>query len=81
MGGDEHGPSLGDQAGDQRAQFQDAAGVKTVHRLVEDDQLRVRQQAAGDAKPLPHSLRVGADPVVAAVREPDPLKRRLDQPP
>jgi hypothetical protein len=79
--GDEYGPPLGDQAGDQPAQFQDAAGVEAVHRLVQDDQFRVGQQAAGDAEPLPHPLRVGADPVVTAIRQPDPLKGGLEMPP
>jgi DNA-binding CsgD family transcriptional regulator len=78
VGGDEDGPALGDQARDQAAQFKDAARVETVHRLVEDNPLRVGQQAAGDAEPLAHPLRVAAHPVVAAVGQPDPVERGLN---
>ena len=43
------------------------AGVEApVARLVEDQQLGVAQQAAGDAEPLAHAQRVGPDLVVGA---------------
>ena len=80
VGGDEHGAPLGHQVGDQPAELKDAGGVEAVHRLVQDHQLRVGQEAAGDAEPLAHALGVGAHPVVAAVAEPGTLQGRLDPP-
>ena len=48
------------------AHLEDARGIEPVHRLVEDQQLGVGQQAAGDAEPLAHPERVRLDAVVAA---------------
>ena len=53
--GQQHGAPLGDQLADQVAHLEDAGRVEPVHRLVEDQQLRVGQQAARDAEALAHA--------------------------
>src|SRR5207247_5286029 len=63
---------------DEVAELEDAGRVEAVHRLVEDQELRVGEQAAGDSKPLPHPHRVGANTVVGALAEADAVDRRLD---
>ena len=69
--GEEHRPALGDELADHRPELEDAARIEAVHRLVEDQQLGVGQQAAGDAEPLAHALRVALDAVVGPVAQPD----------
>jgi len=64
VGGDEHRPALVfDQRADHPAHVEHPAGVESVHRLVEDQQLGVRQQAARDAEPLAHPERVRPDAI------------------
>jgi hypothetical protein len=48
-----------------------AGRVEPARRLVEEDQVRFVQQAAGDAQPALHSLRVVPDEPVAVALEPD----------
>ena len=52
----------------EAAELEDAGRVEAVDRLVEDEQLRVAQQAARDAEALAHAERVGLDLVVGAAR-------------
>ena len=56
----------------------DAGRIETVGRLVEDQQLGVGEQAAGDAQPLSHPERVLLDPLVGAVGESDPGEGAVD---
>ena len=60
------------------AELEDPRRVEPVHRLVEDQQLGIGQQAARDAEPLPHPHRVRLDAVARAVGEPDALDRLRD---
>ena len=60
------------------AELEDAGRVEAVRGLVQDQQLGVGQQAAGDAEPLAHAERVAADAVVGALAQADPLERRVD---
>ena len=60
--GEQHGAALVDQLADQAAELEDAGRVEPVHRLVEDQQLGVGEQAAGDAEALAHAERVGLRP-------------------
>ena len=76
--GEQHGAALADQLADQVAELEDAGRVEPVHRLVEDQQLGVGEQAAGDAEALAHAERVGADLVVGAGAEADAGERRVD---
>ena len=52
--------------------------VETVHRLVQDQQLRVAQQTRGDAESLAHPHRVLRHGIVGPMGDADPLERRLD---
>ena len=56
----------------------DAGRVEPVGRFVEDQQLRVGEQAAGDSEPLAHSERVALDALVGAVREACPGEGAVD---
>jgi hypothetical protein len=76
--GQQHRAALGDQFADQVAHLEDARGIKPVHRLVEDQQLGVGQQAARDAEPLAHPERVRLDAVVAAGGEADARQCAVD---
>src|SRR5579863_473971 len=76
--GEEDRPPLTRELTDHRAQLEDAAGIETVHRLVEDQELRVGEQAASDAEALAHPLRVGLDAVLRAVQQANAAKRSVD---
>ncbi len=70
--------ALGHQGQDHVAHLVHAGRVEAVHGLVQDQQLRVPDQAGGDAEPLAHAHRVLRHPVVGAVQDADPLERRPD---
>ena len=72
--------ALGDERPNELAELDDAGRVEPVHRLVEDEQLGVAQEAAGDAEPLAHAERVRAHAVVGAAGQPDALERPVDAP-
>ena len=76
--GEEHRPALADQRADHLAELEDAGRVEAVRRLVEDQQLRVGEQAARDAEALAHALRVGRHPLVGALGEADARERAVD---
>ena len=63
---------------DQVAELEDAGRVEPVHRLVEDQQLGVGEQAARDAEALAHAERVGLDLLVGARGEADAGERAVD---
>ena len=52
--------------------------VQAGRRLVEQQQLRVAQQRAGDPQPLAHAVRVAADLVARPVGEVDGVQRSID---
>ena len=52
--------------------------VEAVHRLVEDQQLGIREQASRDAEALAHPERVCPDAILRALVEADPSDRRID---
>ena len=66
------------RSADQPAHLEDAGRVEAVHRLVEDQQGGVGDQAPRDPEPLPHAERVRLDAVVCALGEPDALERVRD---
>jgi hypothetical protein len=76
--GQQHGAALADQLPDEVAHLQDAGRVEPVHRLVQDQQRRVGQQAARHAEALAHAQRVALDAVIATRGEPDALQRAVD---
>ena len=57
---EDHRASLVDERAEQVAELEDAGRVEAVDRLVEDQQLGVGEQAAGDAEALAHAQRVRA---------------------
>ena len=74
--GQHHGPALVGQAGDHRPHLVHARRVEPVHRLVQDQQLGVAEQAGGHAQALAHAHRVRGDLVVGALGQADPVQRR-----
>ena len=46
-------------------------GVETLGRLIEEDELGVRQKRLSQREPLPHSVAVGSNPVVDSFFQPD----------
>ena len=55
MRGEEDGAALVDECADQMPHLEDAGRVEAVHRLVEDQELWVGEQAARDPEPLAHA--------------------------
>jgi len=72
------GAALVDERADQVARLEDARWIETVHRLVENQEQRVCEQAACDSQALPHAERIRLHAVVCAVGEPDARKRWFD---
>ena len=68
VGGQQHRASLVGEPAQQAAHPVDALRVETVGGLVEDQDLRVAQQSAGDAEALAHPERVVAQPAARLVR-------------
>ena len=63
---------------DHVADVEHPTGVEAVHRLVEDQQLRIPEEAGGDAQALAHAHGVLRHLVVGAVQDAHTLERRLD---
>jgi hypothetical protein len=78
--GEQHRASLADQLADQLPKLENAGRVKPVHRLVQDQQLGVRQQATRDAEALAHAKRIRVDAVISPRREPNTRQRAVDPP-
>src|SRR5438552_16085879 len=58
--------------------FVDAFGVKPVTRLIENQQLRLRQQRLSQRQPCPHSVRVGLHLRFLAPGQADPVNHFLN---
>ena len=78
VGRQHDGATLGHERLDHVADVEHAGRVEPVHRLVEDQQLGIAEQARGDAQPLAHAHGVLRHLVVGAVQDADALERRLD---
>ena len=76
--GDKYGALLSGHSSDELADLAHADRVQPVGRLVEDQQLRLAEQGAGDPKPLLHAERVLPEAVPAAVGKPDELEQLGD---
>jgi len=61
MAGYEHRLAVGGEAAHERAEPANAFRVEPVRGLVQDQQLRVAEQRAGEPEPLPHPKRVAAN--------------------
>ena len=70
-------PGLGERR-DRGAELARADRVEPDRRLVEEDDRRVVQQAAGDVQALLHPARVALDALVLAPLEADELEQLLD---
>ena len=73
-----HGATLGHERHDHVAHVEHAPGVEAVHRLVEDQQLGIPEEAGGHAQPLAHAHGVLRHLVVGPMQDADALERRLD---
>ncbi len=62
----------------QVADPDDAVGVKTIDRLIEDQRVGVAEQGRGDPEPLTHSEREGPHPLARHVAEPDDVEHLAD---
>jgi hypothetical protein len=78
VAGDEHGPSLGGQGPHQGADPHDPFGIETVHRFVENQQLRVSQEGDADPEPLAHAHGELAGPPVGHAGQPDHAEDLVD---
>ncbi len=76
--GQDDGPALGHQGKDHVPHLVHAGGVEPVHGLVEDEELRVAEEAGRHSQALAHAHGVLRHPVVGAVDDADPLQCRLD---
>ncbi len=70
--------ALGDQRQDHVAHLAHTGRIETVHRLVQDQQLRITEQTRGDTETLAHPHRVLRHPIIGATGHSDPLERRSD---
>ena len=75
VAGDQHGAAGGRVAAQHLAHGVDLRRVEPVGRLVHQQQVRQPEHRLGDRQPLPHALRVGADPAVDGRAEPGDLQR------
>ena len=75
-----HRPSLVDQRADHRAHLVHPRWVEPVHRLVQDQQLGVAEQARRDPQALAHAHRVRGDLVVGTPCQADSGQRWPDPP-
>ena len=78
VAGEEHRAPLGGQALHQVSNPEDAVGVETVDRLIEDQRVGVAEQGRGDAEPLTHAEREGPDPLARHLAEPDDVEHCAD---
>jgi hypothetical protein len=78
VAGDEDGDALVGERAHQAAHLDDAGGVESVGRLVEDQQGWVGQQGGGDAEALLHPEGVALEGVAGTVGETDPLEGLVD---
>jgi hypothetical protein len=69
VGGQEHRSTLRDEAADHVAELVNAGGIEPVGRLIQDQELRVCEQAARNTEPLAHPQRVALHAFVCAVRK------------
>ena len=76
--GQHDGAALIGQAGDHGPHLVHARRVEPVHRLVQDEQFRVREQARGHAQALAHAHRVRGHLVPGPFGQTDPGQRRRD---
>ena len=77
----EDGLARVDETGDRRAQLAGADGVDADRGLVEEDDLRVVDDAPGDVQPLAHAAGVALDALLLAALQPDELEHLVDAQP
>ena len=73
-----HGATLGHERQDHVAHVEHARRVEAVHGLVEDEQLRVAEEAGRDTEALAHAHGVLGHLVVGPMEDADALERRVD---
>jgi hypothetical protein len=76
--GEEHRPPLGDEPPNHGPELVDPGRIESVRRLVEDQKLRVGEQAAGDPESLAHPERVALHALVRSLREPRARQGSVD---
>ena len=78
MGGQHHRATLGHQREDHLAHVLHTGWVEPIHRLVQDEQLGVPDQAGRYAEALAHAHRVLRHPVIGALQDAHPFERWPD---
>jgi hypothetical protein len=78
MAGEQHRTPALAKATDEGTHLRHPGRVHPVRRLVEDEELRILEQRAGDAEPLLHAERVGREPVAGPPRQVDLLQHPRD---
>ena len=78
MGREEHGDRAGPQPLDELADVLARLGVEPGRRLVEEEDLRLAEQGAGERGPLAEPLGQAPGERAATVREPDDLEHLGD---
>ena len=73
MGGDQHGDALGGELVDLVPELAPRLGIDAGGRLVEQQQLRLRQDAGAERQPLLPAARQFAGKLVGAAVEPEPV--------
>ena len=71
-------PAFGGEPLQEAANPADTLGVEPVHRLIEDQDLRVSQERGGDAEALVHAQREPANAPASCFGEPDELEHFRD---
>lgn len=74
MGGEQDGGATGPQIGDRTAQIARRHRVDTDGRLVEEEDIGLVQQTAGDVQTLPHPARVALDTFPLPVGQADQVE-------
>ena len=64
----------------QVAYPQDALGIQTVHRFVQQQRARIAEQGRRDSQPLAHAERKAAGPLACDLFEPDQAQHLIDPP-
>ena len=76
--GQEHGGAASAELLDGLVEGLAQRRVEAGGRLVEEEHPGLAEERLGQAEPLAHALRVGADAPVGRVGEPDPFEQRRD---
>ena len=69
VGGDQHGAALPSQITHELSYPPHAVRIESVHRFIEEEDLRIAQQCGGDSEALAHSERESLEPLICHLRD------------